>query len=74
MSKVRGRSREDPMPKDGDQQELPHVRGQGQQLRLPGCDGAGTAKRIYPTSDVRGDGLEEYPRVKEQWLLRHRRA
>ena len=58
-SEVRGRSREDPMPKDGDQQELPHVRGQGQQLRLPGCDGAGTAKRSYPAPEARGDGQEE---------------
>ena len=30
-------------------------------LRVPGCDGAGTAERSYPTS-------------KEQWLHRRRRA
>ena len=30
-------------------------------LRVPGCDGAGTAERSYPTS-------------KERWLHRRRRA
>ena len=43
--------------------ELPHVRGQGQQLRVPGCDGAGTAERTYPVSKVRGGGREELPCV-----------
>ena len=51
------------------QEELPHVRGQGQRPRVPGCDGAGTpekshasprsgatAERSYPASKVRGDG------------------
>ena len=52
-------------------EELPHVRGQGQRPRVPGCDGAGTAERSYPASEVRG-GREEQP--EEQWLLRHRRA
>ena len=28
---------------------------------MPGCDGAGTAKRSYPPSDVRGGGREELP-------------
>ena len=46
---------------------------------MPGCEGAGTAERSYPASEVRGlapearaDGREEQP--KEQWLHRHRRA
>ena len=32
-SEVRGRSREHPCPKGGGQEELPHVRGQGQRPR-----------------------------------------
>ena len=28
---------------------------------MPGCDGAGTAERRYPTSEVRGGGWEELP-------------
>ena len=43
------------------QEELPHVRGQGLWLRVPGCDGARAAERSNPTS-------------KELWLRGHRRA
>ena len=46
------------------QEELPHVRGQGQRPRVPACDGAGTAERSYPASEVRGvrgGGREELP-------------
>ena len=46
--------------------ELPHVQGQGQRPRVPGCDGAGTAERSYPTSEVRGGSREEVPRVQGQ--------
>ena len=53
-----------PCPRGGDQEELPHVRGQGQCLRMPGCDSAGAAKRSYPTSEVRGGGREELPHVQ----------
>ena len=28
---------------------------------MPGCDGTGTAKRNYPTSEARGGGREEKP-------------
>ena len=42
-------------------EELPHVRGQGQQPRVPDCDSAGMAERTYPTSKVRGGGWEEIP-------------
>ena len=28
---------------------------------MPGCHGAGTAERSYPTSEVRGGGQEELP-------------
>ena len=33
----------------------------GKQPRVPDCDGAGTAERSYPMSEVRGGGLEEIP-------------
>ena len=29
--------------------------------RVPGCDGAGTAERSYPTSEARGGIWEELP-------------
>ena len=44
-----------PCLKGGGQEELPHVRGQGQWPRVPDCDGAGTAERSYPVSKVRGE-------------------
>ena len=43
--------------------ELPHIRGQGQWLRLSGCDGAATTKRSYPMSEVRGGGRVPTPQV-----------
>ena len=49
-----------------DREELPHVQGQGQRLRVPGCNGAGTAKRSYPMSEVRGCSGEELPHVRGQ--------
>ena len=39
----------------------PHLRS-GQKLREPHAQGA-AAKRSYPTSEVRGSGLEELPHV-----------
>ena len=42
------------------------LEGQGQRPRVPGCDGAGTAERSYPKSEVRGDGREEIPRARGQ--------
>ena len=41
-------------PKGGGQEELPHVRGQGQRPRVPGCDCAVPAERRYSTAEVRG--------------------
>ena len=41
--------------------ELPHVRGQGQQPRVPGCNSAGTAEKSYPASKVSGGGREKIP-------------
>ena len=76
--------------KGGSQEELPHVRGQGQQPRIPDCDGTETAERSYPTSKVRGRGWEEIthapsprpkaaagrsnPTSKEPWLRKRRSA
>ena len=31
---------------------------------MPGCDGAGTAERSYPVSEVRGGGREELSCVR----------
>ena len=75
-----------PCLKGGGQEELPHVRGQGQWPRVPDCDGAGTAERSYPASEARGGGREELPHspkpeaqgggredqphVQEPWLRR----
>ena len=53
-----------PCPRGGGQEELPHVRGQGRQPRVPGCEGEETAERSYPTSEVRGGGREEQPHVQ----------
>ena len=57
-----------PCPRGGGQEELSHIRGQGQRPRVPGCDGAKTAERSYPVSEVRGGGREEPPQSKERWL------
>ena len=40
-------------------EELPYVRGQRQQWRVPGCDDVGAAERNHPASEVRGNDLEE---------------
>ena len=53
-----------PLLRGGGQEELPHVQGQGQRLRVPGCDSEGTAERNYPTSEVRGSGREELSHVR----------
>ena len=50
--------------RDGGQEEVPNVQGQDQCPKVPGCDGAGAAKRSYPTPEVRGCGLEEQPHVQ----------
>ena len=64
-------------PKGGGQEELPHIRGQGQWPRVPGYDSAGTAESSYPsprsgvvagwsypTSEVRGGGRDEQPQLQ----------
>ena len=57
-------ARRTPCLKGGGQEELPHVRGQGQWPRVPGCDGAGTAERSYPVSEVKGGDERSYPASK----------
>ena len=59
-------ARRTPCPKGGSQEELPHVRGQGQWPRVPDCVGAETAERSYPASEVSGGGLEEIPSIRGQ--------
>ena len=49
MSEVGAEAVRTPCPKGGGQEELPHVRGQGQRPGVPGCDGAGTAEKSYPS-------------------------
>ena len=58
-------ARKTPCPKGGGQ-ELPHVRGQGQRLGVPDCDGAGTAERSYPTSEVSGGSSASEVRGSDQ--------
>ena len=49
-----------------DREELPHVQGQGQRLRVPGCNSTGAADRCYPTSEVRDGSREELPNAQGQ--------
>ena len=53
-----------PCPRGGSQEELPHIRGQGQRPRVPGGDDAGMAERRNPLSKVTGGGREELPHVQ----------
>ena len=52
-------ARRTPCLRGGSQVELPHIQGQGQQPRVPGCDGVGTAERTYPMPEARSHGPEE---------------
>ena len=79
-----------PCPKRGGQEELPHVRGQSRRPRVPGCDGAGTAEKSYPSPRSGAAAGRSYPTPphrrpgaeagrnnltsKEPWLRRQRRA
>ena len=53
--------------------ELSHIRGQGQQPKVPGCDSAGMVERSYPTSEVGAADWRSNPTSKERWLRGHRR-
>ena len=74
-------ARRTPCPKDCGQEELPHVRGHGQRPRVPGCEAqvrlrgailcprpVAAAGRRYPMFEVRGNGREEIPCVRDQGL------
>ena len=61
----------------GQKLERPHARGvaakrsyptlrSGQWPRVPGCDGTGSAKWSYPTSEARGGSREELPPARGQ--------
>ena len=65
-SEVRGRSREDPMPKGRRPRGVTARPRSGQRPRVLDCDGAGTAERSCPTSEIRGGGREEIPSVRGQ--------
>ena len=53
----------------GGREELPHVRGQGQQQGGPRAQMA-AAKRSYPTSEVRGSGRECQAVTAQEWPRR----
>ena len=53
-----------PCPRGSGQEELPHIRGQGQWPRMPGCNGVGMAERSYPTSEVEAVAGRSYPMSK----------
>ena len=52
-----------PCRRGGGQEELPHVQGQGQQPRVPGCDGLRTAERSYSMSEARDGSQQEIPHI-----------
>ena len=52
-----------PKVRDGGEEELPPVRGQGRWQRVPGYNGAGASERIYPISAVRSGSQEELPHI-----------
>ena len=57
-------SREDPTPEGQWQEELPHVRGQGQRQRVPGCDSARTDEKSYPSPRSGAEAERSYPESK----------
>ena len=62
-----------PCPRGSGQEELPHVRGQGQWPRVPGWDSTGTAsevkgvsRRSHPMPEAWGSSREELPHTRGQ--------
>ena len=51
----------------------PHPRS-GWRPRVPGCEGAGTAERSYPSQRSGAAAGRSYPTSKMRWLHRRRRA
>ena len=41
---------------------------------MPGCDSTGAAGKELPTPEARAVARRIYPKSKERWLRRHRRA
>ena len=62
------------MPKGSGQEELTKVQGQGQWPRVPGCDGAGTAEKNYPSPRPGAATRKTNPTPKEWWLRGQKRA
>ena len=58
------------MPKGRWPKESPHIRGQGQWQRVPGCYGAETAERSYPSLRLGAVAGRSYPRARGQGRLR----
>ena len=56
------------------QEEVPHIQGQGQWPRVPGCDGTGTAEKSYQSLRSGAAAGRTNPMSKEQWLHRRKRA
>ena len=74
MSEVGAEAGRTPCPRGGGQEQLPHIRGQGQQLRVPDCNGAGTAEKSYPSPRSGVAARRSYPTSKQQWQPGRRRA
>ena len=55
-----------PKVRGGGRKELPHVLGQGQRLRAPGCNSAGTAERSYLMPEIRVGVEKSNPTSKER--------
>ena len=57
-------ARRTPCPKGSCQKELPHVRGQGLQPRVPGRDSTGMAEKSYPSPRSGVAAERSYPMPK----------
>ena len=52
----------------GGGEQIPLVQGKEQQLRVPGCNGAGMAEKSYPSPRPGAATGRTNPMSKEQWL------
>ena len=60
-----------PCPRGSSQEELLHIKGQGQKPRVPACDGSGRAERSYSTSEVKEGGSLGLHGTDQPQLLWH---
>ena len=89
MSKVRGRSQEDPMPKErrprgvtpcprsgaaAESARLRQRRNAEKSYPASASEARGSGGRSNPMPKARGGGREDQPQVKERWLRGRRRA